>query len=374
MFTTMSRNRNIYLFIVGIAEVLFFTYTMVLYKGGTINMSDIQMGCIYAGGIGVLAVALAFSKPSWFTKKKEDDFNPALVEVPHTIEGIVFEVLTGLIVIGAWILALAADRFWIIDGFFSFLSPVLMFVMTIIAIIFLWVVYLPCFKPVIRKQTNLKQVALTIRMYRVLAIGFALLVLASALPLGDYLVVLIYTIGAAFLVTIAILRYLIYKARGNSAGFKQSDVQNETTDAFDIDKVKVHRTTLGTAIEVLTVVLIVMAWVVTAINGLFTEDDGSFSIRELANLLTFTILSILMLRSAYRPNDLEREFRISMTNLKQVKLAVIMYHLGAVLTAAALFLSSFPRLHNMVWLWIGVFALALIMFFIFRILIRRARD
>ena len=47
-------NRNIYLSIAGVAEVLFFIYTMVLYKRGIINTSDIQMGCICAGGMGVL--------------------------------------------------------------------------------------------------------------------------------------------------------------------------------------------------------------------------------------------------------------------------------------------------------------------------------
>jgi hypothetical protein len=271
-------------------------------------------------------------------------------------------------------LALATDRFWIIDGFFSFLSPVLMFLMSIITIIFLWVVYFPCFKSVIRKHTNLKQVALEIRMYRVLAIGFALIVLASALPLGDYVAVLIYMIGAVFLVAIAIFRYLIYKARGSSAGIKQSDVQNETTAALDINELKVRRTTLGTAIEVLTIVLIVMAWVVTAINGLFTEDDGSFSIRELAYLLTFTVLSIRMLWSAYRPNDMEREFRLNLTNLKQVRLAAIMYRLSAVLLALAILLSSFPMFHGMIWIWLGVLAFALIMLFISHILIRRAGD
>jgi hypothetical protein len=181
-------------------------------------------------------------------------------------------------------------------------------------------------------------------------------------------------IGAAFLVAIAIFRYLIYKARGSSAGIKLSDVQNETTAALDINELKVRRTTLGTAIEVLTIVLIVMAWVVTAINGLFTEDDGSFSIRELAYLLTFTVLIIRMLWSAYRPNDMEREFRLNLTNLKQVRLAAIMYRLSAVLLALAILLFSFPMFHGMIWIWLGVLAFALIMLFISHILIRRAGD
>ena len=366
-------NRNLYLIIVGIAEILFFTYAMVLYRRGIIDTFHFQMGCIFAGGVGVLAVILAFSKHSWFGKNNDGDFNPALIEVPHTLEGIVFEVLTGLIIVCAWVLALATDRFWIIEGFFSFLSPVLMFVLSILAITFSWIVYLPGFKSKLRGH-NVKQVAIEIRMCRVLAIGLALIAFIGALPLGDFLVTSIYIIGAVFLATVAIFRYLIYKARNTSAGIKLSDTHNETTDGFDIDEVKVHRTALDTAIEVLTGVLIVSAWVVAAINGLFTEDDGIFCVRELFHLLTFTVCSILMLRSAHRPLDMEKDVRVTMTNLKQVKLAATLHRLAAVLIALVMLFSSFPRFHGSSWPWIGMFAIALILLITFRILIRRARD
>ena len=204
-------NRNLYLIIVGIAEVLFFTYAMVLYRRGTIDSSDLQMGGILAGGVGVLAVILAFSKSSWSGENKEGNFNPALSEVSHTREGIIFEALTGLIIVGAWILAFASDRFWIIDNFFSFLHPALMFVLSILTITFLWIVYLPSFKSKIRKH-NVEQVVLEVRMCRVLAVEFALFVLAGALPLGDYSIVCIFIIGAALLLTIAIFRTLIRRA------------------------------------------------------------------------------------------------------------------------------------------------------------------
>lgn len=369
-------NRNLYLIIVGIAEILFFTYAMVLYRRGIIDTFHFQMGCIFAGGVGVLAVILAFSKHSWFGKNNDGDFNPALIEVPHTLEGIVFEVLTGLIIVVAWILAIATDRFWIIEGFFSFLSPIFMFVLSIMAITFSWIVYLPRFKfrSEVRKH-NVKQIALEIRLCRVLAVELALCVLMSALPLELFSISFNIFMLTGFLATVAIFGYLVYQARNNSAGIKQSDVHNEATDSFDIDEVKMPRTALGTLTEILIGTLVVLAWVVSVINGRFTDKYGSFNVGTLFILLPITIAIIKFIWNTYRPGKMRDMGQL--TNLKQAKLAVWLYRTYAIIVAIFLLLYSFPNITESIdplWVLIGFFATSSIVYLIFRTLIRRTRD
>ena len=366
-------NRNLYLIIVGIAEVLFFTYAMVLYRRGTIDSSDLQMGGILAGGVGVLAAILAFSKSSWPGGNKEGNFNPALSEVSHTREGIIFEALTGLIIVGAWILAFASNRFWIIDNFFSFLHSALMFVLSILTVTVLWIVYLPSFKSKIRKH-NVEQIVLEVRMCRVLAVEFALFVLASALPLEGYSIVCIFIIGAALLLTIAIFRYLIYQARHNFADDYSSE-KNENAGDFDIDKVKMPRTALDTLTEILIGALVVIAWVMAAINGRFTEDDGSFNIGTLFVLLTCTIGTVKLIWNTYKPGNMSDVGQL--TNLKQAKLAVLLYRMFALMLGIIMLLYAFPGISKSIdplWVLVGYLAILAILFFTFRTLIRRAGD
>lgn len=360
-------NRNIYLLVIGIAEVLFFAYIFVIYQRGLMDTKEFGGCCIYMALMAALALAVAFRKNTWLGKKNKGGFNPALIEVPHTREGITVEVLTGLIIVGAWVVAIASNRFWIIEGFYSFLNPLLMFMLTIISITFLWIVYLPAFKTQRRRHTNMEQVVLDVSMCRWLAVEFALIVLTFALPLEDYSIVLLYIIGAALVVTVLIYQYLIYNARSNPEDIEH----NEAFDGFDIDEATVPRTAMGTAIEVISGILAISAWVISAINGLFTENDGSFSLSVFFNLLTFTCFVIIFLKDAYRPRNIQGVGNL--TNLKQVKLAIGMYRLCALVTAVTILLSSFPRV-DLLWLYLGMAAILTILVITFRILIHRAKE
>jgi len=195
-------NRNLYLIMMGIPEVLFFSYMIVLYKKGIIEVQDFNNSCIHLAVIVIFGTIITLYKRPKSEKGNEDGFDPCLIEVPHTREGIHFEVITMLILAGAWIMAIATDRFWVFEGFFSYLGPLLMFILTIITItILLGVVYLPAFKTRMRKYTNMKQVGLDIRMYRVLAVEFALFVMMYDLPLGSYDPNCLYIFPGVILVT-----------------------------------------------------------------------------------------------------------------------------------------------------------------------------
>ena len=153
---------------------------------------------------------------------------------------------------------------------------------------------------------------------------------------------------------------------------KYNSEREEPADAFHPDEVRVPRTALSTGIEIITGVLVAMAWAVSAKNGIFTEADGSFSFSTLFSMLLFTCTIIFMLCDTYSPGDIHNAGIL--TNLKQVKWAVYMNRLFAVLFAAGMLIFSFPAVRQQNWIVIGLVALLLLAYIALRILIRRARD
>ena len=162
---------------------------------------------------------------------------------------------------------------------------------------------------------------------------------------------------------------------GNFAGLimlaKYSSEQDDPIDGFNVDEVKVARTALGTGIEILVGVLTALAWVMAVKNGLFTEEDGSFGFDTLLGLFLFTGTIAFMLWDTYTPGNLNNVGML--TNIKQVKLAVIMNRLLAVLMAVGMLIYSFPALHHQNWIWIVLVTIGVVVFVAGRILIRRAK-
>ena len=162
---------------------------------------------------------------------------------------------------------------------------------------------------------------------------------------------------------------------GNFAGMimlaKYSSEQDDPIDGFNVDEVKVARTALGTGIEILVGVLTALAWVMAVKNGLFTQEDGSFGFDTLLGLFLFTGTIAFMLWDTYTPGNINNAGML--TNIKQVKLAVIMNRLLAVLMAVGMLIYSFPALHHQNWIWIVLVTIGVVVFVAFRILIRRAK-
>lgn len=375
-------NRNIYLLFIGIIEAFFIIYTIIMYRRGIVETGELVFGCCCMAIMAAMCIVVAFVNKSG--KKKEDGPVLDLTEVPHSREGIIFEVLTLLIIIAAWVVAIATDRFWD-DGFFYFLNPVTLFILTIMVITVLWFVYMPNFISMVSRHTNVKQVNLEVRMCRVLAVELALFVLGYALPLENsstsffYTRIILYIAGAVLLVTVAVFRYLINKARSNPKGIKQ----DAAVDSFDIDHVKLPRTILGTSIEVLVVVLIVLAWVLAAINGIFADDDiyasflnpdQTYNSDRREWMFILTIIIFVTLWQAHRPDKIiEKDKWPKVTNLKQVKLFIGSFRVLALILAIFMILFSFQSF-DFLWLLIGLSAVTFIGGIITIILIRRARD
>ena len=162
---------------------------------------------------------------------------------------------------------------------------------------------------------------------------------------------------------------------GNFVGMillaKYSSEQDDPIDGFNVDEVKVARTALSTGIEILVGVLTALAWVMGVKNGLFTEEDGSFDFEKLLGLFVLTGTIAFMLWETYTPGNMNNAGML--TNIKQVKLAVLMNRLLAVLMAAGMLIYSFPALHHQNWIWIVLVTIGVVVFVAGRILIRRAK-
>ena len=153
--------------------------------------------------------------------------------------------------------------------------------------------------------------------------------------------------------------------------FKYSNEKREVINGFNLDEVRMHRTVLGTSIEVITGVLVALAWALSVKNGLFTEGDGSFSFETLLGMILFTAAIIFTFWGTYTPGDMNNVGKL--TNLKQVSLAVHMNRLIALLLTVGMLLSSFPSLRPRNWIWITLATILAVVFIVFRILIRRAK-
>lgn len=207
----MDRKR--YLITLGVVELGLLIYMMVLHGKGSMDTLSFVIGFFVLAAIALLGIVSAFYKFPWVEEKKEGGFDPALIEVPRTREGTILEVLAGLILAGAWAAAIATHRFTGVDGSFSFNEACGLIVLTVADIIILCDVYSPGIKSRVKRYTNVKQVALDIRMCRCMAVEFALVLLLYALPREYYKTWWLYILIAAFIATIAVFRFLIHKAR-----------------------------------------------------------------------------------------------------------------------------------------------------------------
>lgn len=368
-------NRNIYLLLIGIIEVAFIIYTIVMSRRENIETGELVFGYCSMAIMAAICIVVAFVNK--IGKENEEGPKLDLTEVPRSREGVIFEVLTMLIIAVAWTVALATDRFWMMEGSFFFLGPVTMFTLTIMAITVLWFVYMPRFLSMVRRHTNVKQVALEVRMCRVLAVELALLVLAYALPLEDfstgfdYQTIFFYITGAVLLVIVAVFRYLIYKAQSNREDIKHDGA----IDSSNINQVKVPNTVLGTSVEVLVAVLVALAWILGAINGVFTQDYNYPNYDNRLSTLAFsTLLIIMTLWYAHRPVEITEKGKWpKVTNLKQAKLINWLYRVEAIIIA--LFMMLIPFQHsNATRIILGIAIVTCIPGFIFLILINRAKD
>ena len=113
--------------------------------------------------------------------KVHDGFDIEKVHVARTKEGNIIEAVSGLMVIIAWVIALATRRFINAEGGINYFQIFTWVILTFCVMLSLVQVYKPGAIVGMGELTNMKQVNLAIKLSRIMALILALVCLCSAI-------------------------------------------------------------------------------------------------------------------------------------------------------------------------------------------------
>ena len=128
----------------------------------------------------IAAVFIMFKYPA-NESKVHDGFDIEKVHVARTMEGNIIEAVSCLMVITAWVIALATRRFINAEGGINYYQVFIWVLLTICVTLSLIQVYKPGAMVGMGELTNMKQVNLAIRLSRIMGLILALVCLCSAI-------------------------------------------------------------------------------------------------------------------------------------------------------------------------------------------------
>jgi len=143
---------------------------------------------------------------------EQEEFDIKQVKVHRTLEGTVIEALAAIMLVVAWIIAFVNHQF---DGNVHENWMGGLIIATIAVVLILVTAYYPILFNNRYRLRNIKQVAIAVRMNRVLALELALVLLINAVT-GCKLLEqqsLALTVVALILMTALVFSILIYKAK-----------------------------------------------------------------------------------------------------------------------------------------------------------------
>ena len=145
-------------------------------------------------------------------RENKENFNIKQVKVGRTREGTIMEALAILLLVVTWVIGLTKHQFVMGE---DLLNKCIVF--SIVVVMLLVVCYSPKYFNHSRQLRNMRQVLLTIRMSRVLAIEFALMtlfmVISHHLMSSQLEWILMGIIIIGILLTVLVFMILIYKAK-----------------------------------------------------------------------------------------------------------------------------------------------------------------
>jgi hypothetical protein len=146
------------------------------------------------------------------TNNNQGDFDINKIKVPRTREGFIMEAVAAMLLIGAWVVALARHEF--ASAFYGEWYAILIGV-TILVVALLVSAYFPKFINHSRQFSNVRQVMLNVRMTRVLAIELALMLFVDKLMDGKLLSHTLLPIipASVMVITALVFLYLIRRAK-----------------------------------------------------------------------------------------------------------------------------------------------------------------
>lgn len=128
----------------------------------------------------IAAVFIMFKYPA-NESKVHDGFDIEKVHVARTMEGNIIEAVSCLMVITAWVIALATRRFINAEGGINYYQVFIWVLLTICVTLSLIQVYKPGAMVGMGELTNMKQVNLAIRLSRIMGLVLALVFICSAI-------------------------------------------------------------------------------------------------------------------------------------------------------------------------------------------------
>ena len=185
--------------LLAVIEAALLIMLFVLLGTDVISNKGFIIGFLILGMITIVAVTAYLYK--YPVTIEQVDFDPDSVKVPRTLMGTIVEVTAGVFLVAACILAFMSHQF---------IHMLPFFLVTLYALID---AYTPSSILIAGKLKNAKQVPLAVNMNRVLALEMAFMGLLGAIPKGlipDWPIIIMLI---AALVTYAIFRILIHRAK-----------------------------------------------------------------------------------------------------------------------------------------------------------------
>lgn len=142
----------------------------------------------------------------------QNGFDVEAVHVGRSREGTSFEIASGLLVIVAWVIALASHLFFGTDGSVNYSLIFTWSIITLMVAILLIQAYKPGAIAEMGNLTNMKQVRIAIRASRILALVLALALVGYCISVKFYLII-DGRLSTLFLVYFIVVKILLDKAK-----------------------------------------------------------------------------------------------------------------------------------------------------------------
>ena len=144
--------------------------------------------------------------------QSQEIFDIKKIKVGRTIEGTILEAITVMLLIGTWVIALIKHQF---GGGMQNEWLQVAIIISIAAIALLVVAYFPRLMKNAHQLRNIRQVLISVRLFRVLAVEFALMILCNAISGGTMLGQPFWTSTAVavIIITCLIFYLLIIRAK-----------------------------------------------------------------------------------------------------------------------------------------------------------------
>ena len=147
--------------------------------------------------------------------QSQEEFDIKKIKVGRTIEGTILEAITVMLLIGTWVIALTKHQF---GGGMQNEWLQVAIIISIAAIALLVVAYFPRYMKNAHQLRNIRQVLISIRLFRVMAVEFALMILCNAFSGGTMLGQPFWTSAAVAVIIITCLIFYLFIIRAKKNG------------------------------------------------------------------------------------------------------------------------------------------------------------